>query len=223
VALQYRTIRAAASALILAVAVGAGGMTGMTGMTSTLAAEATIPVTGTLVDGAGAPLAGVDLLLTEELAPDGGIAAFHATTAADGSFTAALYPWGTAQVPATLTIVTAPDQQITVIGEECSQTWSVVASAKHDLAIGEAGAGVPEALTLTATTELVGEVCAVSATPPPGNAAGGADLTPPPTDLALGPAAATPDRLGIALLIGFAVGLTLVLAFFSPRPGARRP
>jgi hypothetical protein len=220
VALQYRTIRAAASALLIAVAVGAGGMTGMT---STLAADPTVPVTGTLVDGAGAALAGVDLLLTEELAPDGGIAAFQAKTGADGTFTAALYPWGTAQAPATLTIVTAPDQQITVIGEECSQTWSVVASARHDLAIGEAEAGAPEALTLTATTELIGEVCAVSATPPPGNAAGGADLTPPPTDLALGQTAATSDRLGMALLFGFAVGLALVLAFFTPRPGARRP
>lgn len=219
-ALQYRTIRAAVSALLIAFALGAGGMTGMT---SALAADPpTVELTGTLVDGAGAALAGVDLLLTEELAPDGGIAAFQTTTGADGSFGVALYPWGTADVPATLSIVTAPDVELTRIGPECSQTWSVVLAAARDLALGQAGAPAPEPLALVATTELIGEVCAVVATPPPIAGNGGAGLTPPPTDTVPPTAGGEMDRLGLALIVGFAIGLASVLAFLTQRRGTRR-
>jgi hypothetical protein len=219
VALQYRRIRAAATAVVIAAAVGAGGMTGMT---STLAADPTVPLTGTLVDGAGKALGGIELVLTEELAPDGGNAAFHATTAADGSFSVALYPWGTTETPATLSIVTGPEQELTVIGEECSQTWSVTAAASHELALGDAEPAPLEPLGVTATTALIGEVCAVAATPRPNSGTGGANLTPPPTDTGLVAGTGSPDRLGVALLLGFAIGLAAVVGIVTPRPGTRR-
>src|SRR5262249_41127688 len=123
VGLSYRSIRAAGSALLVALAVGTGGMTGMA---SALAVDpVTVPLAGSVVDGSGTPLGGVDLTIVEELPPDGGIAAFPLTTAADGTFGADLYAWGTAAAPVTITIKTAPDTQVEVIGDTCSQTWSV--------------------------------------------------------------------------------------------------
>ena len=166
--LQYRAIRAAASALLVAAAVGTGGMTGMT---STLAADpATVGLTGTLVDGGGAPIAGVHLVITEELPPDGGIAAFQATTGADGSFAADVYAWGTADAPASLTIATPADEAIEIVGETCSQTWGVQVRSAEDVALAD---GAPSPLALTATTTLLGEVCGTTATPPPNSANGG--------------------------------------------------
>ena len=140
--LGYRRARAAATALLIAAAVGAGGMTGMV---SALAVDpSTVILSGTVVDGSGAPFADVELVIQEELSDDGGLAAFHATTGDDGSFSADLYPWGTAAAPATITIRTAQD--VVRVGGSCSQTWGVATTV--DLALAEAAA---EPLTLTAT------------------------------------------------------------------------
>ena len=218
--LRYRTIRAAASALLVAAAVGTGGMAGMT---SALAGSpATVGLEGTVVDSAGAPLGGVHLVISEELPPDGGLAAFQVTTAADGSFGADVYAWGTAVAPATLTISTPADEAVDIIGETCSQTWGVVVAANHQVALAEA---TPDPLTLTATTTLLGEACGTTATPPPdsrGTNSGRGDLTPPPTDAFSMSAAAAPDRLGPALTIGFVIGLVAAAALLLRRPGARR-
>ena len=215
--LSYRTIRAAGSALLVAAAVGTGGMTGMA---SALAADpGTVAVSGSLVDGAGHPLAGIHLTIVEELPPDGGIAGFPVTTGEDGSFGADLFAWGTADAPATVTIKTDPGQELTVIGDACSQTWGVTAADRREVALA---AGPPDALSVTASTTLVGEVCGTTATPPPGaGGAGNAQRTPPPTDSTLG-RAGSPDRLGPALTLGFVLGLVLATAFLLPRPGSRR-
>ena len=102
-------------------AVGTGGMAGMT---SALAADpAIVELSGTVVDGAAAPLAGIPLVITEELSADGGIAAFQVVTAGDGSFTTDLYAWGTAKTPATVTVVAAPEVEI--VAGNCSQTWGI--------------------------------------------------------------------------------------------------
>lgn len=218
--LPYRTIRAAASGLLVAAAVGTGGMTGMT---SALAADpGMVALGGTVVDGNGAALAGVHLVISEELPPDGGIAAFHATTAADGSFAADVYAWGTADAPATLTIATPADEAVEVVGETCSQTWGVAVAADREVALADAA---PDPLALTATTTLLGEVCGTTATPPPGGngaVSGRPGLTPPPTDTLAASIAIAPDRLGPALMIGFVVGLVAAAALLFPRPGARR-
>ena len=67
--LQYRAIRAAATALLVALALGAGGMAGMT---SALAADpAMVELSGTVVNGSAAPLAGIPLVVTEELSANG--------------------------------------------------------------------------------------------------------------------------------------------------------
>lgn len=224
--LSYRSIRAAGSAVLVAAAVGAGGMTGMA---SALANEATsVAVSGTLVDGSGQPLAGVHLTLVEELPPDGGIAAVTVTTAADGSFGADLYAWGTTDAPATLTVKTGPDEELQVTHEACSQTWGVAVSDARQLALSQ---GPPEPLTVSATTTLLGEACGVTGTPG-GGANGGtgggdsrggtAELTPPPTDVHLASAAAGPDRLATALSIGFAGGLLLAAVFLLPVRRTRR-
>lgn len=223
-ALQFRTVRAAASALVIAAAMGAGGMTGMA---SALAVEppSQVAITGSLVDGDGAPLGGVPLVISEEHA-EGGIAAVQVTTGADGGFTADLFPWGTADVPAHLSIRTPADTQIEVFGERCTQTLGVAVADERSVAWSEAA---PEALTVVAETVLLGEVCGTVATPPPpppgtntGSGSGGqGDLTPPPTDVLRDAVAGPPDRQGPALAIGFVVGLMLAAMFLTPRPGAR--
>lgn len=225
--LQFRTIRAAVSALVIATAMGAGGMTGVA---SALAVEppAQVALTGTLVDGAGAPLAGVLLQISQEH-PEGGLAAVQVTTGTDGGFTADLFPWGTADAPAGLSIRTPADAQFEVFGERCTQTWSVAVGDQRSVAWSDAA---PEALTLVAETALLGEVCGTVATPPPpgsgsnsgsGSGSGGqGTLTPPPTDTFGGAVAGRADRHGPALAIGFAVGLMLAAMFLTPRPGARR-
>jgi hypothetical protein len=224
VALSIRTIRAAGSALLVAVAVGAGGMTG-TG--SALAADpGRVAFGGTLVDAAGQPLGGVRLTIVEELPPDGGIAAFPVTTADDGTFAADLYAWGTAAAPASVTVSTEPDEELMVERDSCSQTWSVAASERLEIALTESA---PDELRVTAITELLGEVCGTTGTPGGGsgdggaNAGGSAGVTPPPTDARLGATGgARADRLGPALWVGFGLGLVIALAVFVPSRGSRR-
>jgi hypothetical protein len=219
VELRFRTIRAAASALLVAAAVGTGGMAGMT---SALAADpALVSLAGTVVnhDG-GAPLAGIPLVITEMVLPDGAAVAVQTTTAADGSFAVDMQALGTADAPATVSIKTPADTMIEVIGDSCSQTWSVAVDADQDLTLSGAA---PDPVTLTATTTLMGEVCGTTGVPSTGHGGGTAGITPPPTDTLAAPPAATPDQLGPALTIGFVVGLlaaaTLLLL---PRPRARR-
>lgn len=215
--LRYRTTRAAASALVIATAMGAGGMTGMT---SALAVDppAQIAVTGTLVDGTGAPLAGVALQIGEEH-PEGGLAGAQVTTGPDGGFTADLFPWGTAEVPASLSIRTPADTRIEVIGEDCSQTWSVTLADQRSVTWAEAA---PEPLTLVAETALLGEVCGTVATPPPSGGSGSnPGLTPPPTDTFREAIVGRPSRQGPLFAIGFVVGLLLAATFLAARPGAR--
>ena len=225
--LSYRSIRAAGSALLVAGAVGAGGMTGMT---SVLAADpSTVAIAATLVDGAGQPLGGVHLTIVEELPPDGGIAAFTATTAPDGAFVVGLYPWGTAAAPATVTVRTEPDEELTIEAGSCSRTWGVAVADSRQLALAET---LPDGFEVTATTTLLGEVCGTTGTPGDGGgsttgnggAGGVAQITPPPTDVSPRPITGPGERLGPALTIGFALGLGLALAaaLLVPRPGSRR-
>ena len=217
--LPYRTIRAVASALLVAAAVGTGGMAGMT---SVLAADpALVGLAGTIVnhDG-GAPLAGVPLVITEMLLPAGGSVAAQTTTGADGTFAIELQALGTADTPAIVTFKTPPNTMIEVIGETCSQTWDVAIDSGQDLTLSGAA---PDPLTLQATTTLIGEVCGTTGVPSTGQSGGGAShLTPPPTDTSGAPTAAAPDRLGPALTIGFVVGLLAVATLLLPRPRARR-
>jgi hypothetical protein len=215
VGLQYKAIRAAATAVLVAAAVGTGGMGGLT---SAMAADpAMVQLAGTVVGKGDAPLAGIHLTITQEYSPDGGFAATQVVTATDGTFSAEVYAWGTAETPARLTITAA--EEIEIVGEACSQIWGVALNDASDVAFAEAA---PEARSLVATQTLVGEVCGTTATPPANGAGGHANLTPPPTD-GLGPVRASqPDRLGPALTLGFLVGLGLAGALLLPRPGARR-
>ena len=224
--LGYRTIRAAATAIAMAATVGIGGMTGIG---SVLAVEPGMTtLTGTLVDGAAAPLPGVHLVVTQEYAPDGGLAAVQATTGSDGTFVVEVHAWGTSESPAALRIATPAGEELQVNGPDCSQTWSVALDSRHELALAEA---TPEPLTLTATTALLGEVCGTVGEPGPGTGTGsgtdsgtgggGAAITPPPTDAMGTVAGPAGDRHGAILVIGFALGLAGVLAFLTPRPGAR--
>jgi hypothetical protein len=218
--LSYRSIRAAGPALLVAAAMGAGGMTGMA---SALAADPTmVGVTGTLVDGAGQPLGGVHLTIVEELPPDGGSAAFQLTSGADGTFEAELYAWGTADAPASVTIRTAPDEQLTVPVRNCSSTWAVTLDDHHDWALADAS---PGPLTLTAATTLLGEVCGTTGTPGGGSSngnGGGARPTPPETDGAPRAIGAGDVRNGPALTIGFILGLVIAAALLVPMRGSRR-
>ena len=221
--LQYRAIRAAASALLVATAVGTGGMTGMA---SALAADpAPVELTGVLLGAGDLPLVGVHLTITEEYSPDGGLASNQVVTGPGGRFSTSVFPWGTADAAATLTIVAA--DQLKVEGNGCSQSWDVTLRSVSDVAFADAA---PVPLTLVATTTLLGEVCGTTATPPPasrgGNGAGSGGhpaITPPPTDLSAAALEPGPgDRHGPALSLGFVLGLLLAAALLLPRPGARR-
>ena len=214
--LQYRTIRAAASALLVAAAVGTGGMTGIG---SVLAADPpTVALSGTVVDGGGAPIAGLHLMISEELPPDGGAVAVQATTGAGGAFTVDLQAWGTANAPASVTIKTSPGTEVQVAVEECTQTWGVELLHTANVAWADAA---PDPLTLTAATTLLGEVCGTTGTPSGNQAGGGPALTPPPTDTLARSIAGAPDRIGPALTIGFLLGLVVAAGLLLPRPGAR--
>jgi hypothetical protein len=199
----------------------------MTGMASVLAAEpATVIIPATLVDGTGQPLGDVHLTIVEELPPDGGIAAFAVTTAADGTFAMSLYAWGTADAPATVTVKTDPDEELTVEAGSCSRTWGVAVADSRELALAETP---PDGFEISATTTLLGEVCGTTGTPGSGGSnaghggAGGiAQITPPPTDVSPQPITAPGERLAPALAIGFALGLALAAALLVPRPESRR-
>ena len=217
--LRYRTIRAAASVLLVAAAVGTGGMTGLG---SVLAVDpSTVGLSGTVVDGGGAPLAGLQLMISEILPPDGGAVAVQTTTGADGTFAIDVQAWGTADARASVTIKTLPDAEIEVVGETCSQTWGVELLHEEDVAWADAA---PEPLALTATTTLLGEVCGTTGTPKPDSQGTGGHpgLTPPPTDTIARSIAASSDRTGPALTIGFVLGLVVAVALLLPRRGARR-
>jgi hypothetical protein len=231
VGLRYGTVRAAGSAFLIAAAVGTGGMTGLT---SALAADpAMVTIGGSLVDGDGAGLGGIHLVIVEELPPDGGPEAYSVTTGDDGSFSLEVHPWGTTEAPASLSIGTPPDESIELIGDACSRTWAVQVVDHRSVALAEAA---PDPIALTATMTLIGEVCGTTATPPTptspvaggptnggtGSGSGsGAGLTPPPTDT-FGASVAEPERTAPALTIGFLVGLLVAVVVMLPRHGARR-
>jgi len=145
--------------------------------------------------------------------------AAQTTTAADGSFAVAVQALGTVDAPATVSIKTPADTLVEVIGDSCSQTWSVAIDADQDLTLSGAA---PDPVTLTATTTLMGEVCGTTGVPPTSHGGGSANITPPPTDTFATPTAGAPDQLGPALTIGFVVGLLAVAALLLPRPRARR-
>jgi hypothetical protein len=217
VGLLDRSFRAAAAAVVLALAC-CGALA-----PATFAAEpAGVTVSGTLVDEHGGALAGVHLVIEEELPPDGGLTGFQAITDSSGAFSADLEPWGTADAPATVTVKTPADgiEVVEVIDGSCTRSWSVVVDATRDAALAD---GPIDPLVLTATTDLIGEVCGTTATPPPAGAGTrGPTITPPPTD-ALAPVAGNADdRLGVALTLGFAAALATAIAFLTPRPRGRR-
>jgi hypothetical protein len=223
----YRAARAAASALLLATAIGAAGTTSVS---TALAVDppARVAVSGHVADAHGVALAGVDLVVSEELPPDGGLAGFQTTTGAGGSFSVAIEPWGTADAPASLTIKAASGATATVVGEACSQTYGVTLTDTRQVAL-DGATEPPATIELVAATRLIGEVCGTTGTPQPprptpasntGSAAT-PHLTPPPTDASptLGDRGEQPAT---ALLVGFVVGLAAALVFFLPRPGTRR-
>jgi hypothetical protein len=222
-----RAPRTAASALLLATIIGVAGTTGISGALA-VDPPATVAVVGLVVDQNAVPLPHLHLVLSEELPPDGGLAGFRATTGADGSFSVPLYAWGTIDAPADVTIKAPADETVTVaINSQCSRTYTVTLADDRELALGDGFP--PKPLDVTAATTVVGEICGTTATPPPdsgsGNGAGHSRpprLTPPPTDGGSPVVRRGDDRLGIALVLGFAAGLAGAGMLFATRPGARR-
>ena len=222
---RHRAPRAAVSALLVAIAIGAAGTTGMVTVLAVDTPAAHVQIGGQLLDATGAPLAGIDLIVSEELPPDGGLAGFHATTGADGRFEVSVDPWGTREAPATFTFRTAAGTSISIIKTSCTQTWGVAVSDTRQLALADGAA--PDPIALVGSTTLVGEVCGTTGTPRPTPVGNSQDHprpgpTLPPTD-----AGATLDeqreRPASALLVGFAVGLAAaVILLVFPRTGARR-
>jgi hypothetical protein len=166
------------------------------------------------VDGTGLPFPRLALVIQEEQSTDGGLAAFQVTTRDDGSFAADLYPWGTIEAPARISIRTTADA-VRLAGA-CTQEWGVATTL--DLPLAQAAA---EPVTITAT--LLGEVCGTTATPGGTTAkGGGATLTPPPTDLPERRVTPAVDRIVPLLTVGFVAGLLVAILLVVPRPGARR-
>lgn len=222
-----RAPRAAASALLVATLIG---LAGTTGISAALAVDPPVNVTvaGIVVDQDGLRLPGVHLVITEELPPDGGIAAVRVTTGADGSFSASLFAWGTPDAPADLRIATPADEAITrPIDAQCSRTYGIALSDVREVALRDDPA--PNPLELVATTTVLGEICGTTATPPPNSAPGNGGtrtpsprLTPPPTDAVRAGAVSDGDRAGVALLLGFIAGLIAAAVLLTNRPAARR-
>jgi hypothetical protein len=205
------------------------GVAGTTGVSAVLAVDppSTVAIVGTLVDQSGTALPGVHLVITEELPPDGGFAGFQAETAADGSFSATLFAWGTADGPAEIRINAPQDESITLaVDDQCSRTLGVVVADARQLALADpAAASTP--LDVVATSSVLGEACGTTATPQTnvgsGNSRGpAAQLTPPPTDVRQPVTTGAEDRIGPALLLGFISGLIGAAGFVVVRPGARR-
>ena len=224
--------RAAASALLLATAIGAAGTTGMSAVFA--AAPATLPLTVTLKTSLGISLSGIDLVITEEESPTGGSAAFQVTTDADASVTVDLSPWGTSDAPAKLRIETTPGQHVQQFVGNCTKTWNLDVAEGRSIAL--AGATQPPArLTLEPVMALAGEVCGTQGTPGStgggGSSAGGgssssggsgAKVTPPPTDTQAAPLTAARERHGPALVLGFVLGLLATVLLLARRRGAPR-
>jgi hypothetical protein len=212
--------------VLVAMTIGLGGTTGVSAVLA-VDPPSTVAIAGTLVDQAGTSLPGVHLVITEELPPDGGFAGFQARTGPDGSFSATLFAWGTADVPAEVRIDAPQDESITlVVDEQCSRTLGVVVADARQLALGDP-ATAPKTLDIVATSTVLGEACGTTATPPTtagsGNTRGPAtQLTPPPTDGGRTVAAAAEDRIGPALALGCLAGLIGAASFLVPRPRARR-
>ena len=211
-----RWLRAAVAAVVMALAWG--GVVAP----AVLAADPGVTVSGSLVDEHGTALAGIHLVIEEQLPPDGGLAGFQVVTDASGDFAADLEPWGTAGAPATLTVKTPADglEVVEVVDGACTRSLSVVVDATQDVALAD---GPIDPLAIKATTELIGEVCGTTATPPPAGAGTGRPtVTPPPTDAFARREASSPDRLGPALSLGFAIGLVATILLLTPRPRGRR-
>src|SRR4051794_39469899 len=199
--------RAAASALIVATAIGIAGTTGV-GAVLAVDPQPSVPLTGMVVDKEGTALAGLHLVISEEGSPDGALAGFQATTAKDGTFTVQLYPWGTAAAPADVTIATPAHEQVSIDGEPCSRTYAVTLSDRRQIALADA-AHPPKAIDVVAATKLLGEVCAATGSPAPDSGSGNGSahsprprVTPPATDRLRRPTGAE-ERLGPALVVGF--------------------
>ena len=200
--------------MLVAMTIGLGGTTGVSAVFA-VDPPSTVAVSGTLVDQAGISLPGVHLVITEELPPDGGFAGFQARTGTDGSFSATLFAWGTADVPAEVRINAPQGESITLVIDDPRQ-----------LALGDP-ATAPKSLDLVATSTVLGEACGTTATPPTnagtGNTRGPAtQVTPPPTDGRRPVAAVAEDRIGPALALGFIAGVIGAAAFLVPRPKAPR-
>lgn len=212
--------------MLVAMTIGLGGTTGVSAVFA-VDPPSTVAVSGTLVDQAGISLPGVHLVITEELPPDGGFAGFQARTGPDGSFTATLFAWGTADVPAEVRVTAPQGESITlVVDDQCTRTLGVVVADARKLALGDP-ATAPKSLDLVATSTVLGEACGTTATPPTnagtGNTRGPAtQVTPPPTDGRRPVAAVAEDRIGPALALGFIAGLIGAVSFLVPRPKAPR-
>ena len=224
--------RAAASALLLATAIGAAGTTGMSAVFA--ADPGTLPQTVTLKTSLGISLSGIDLVITEEESPTGGSAAFQVTTDADASVTVDLSPWGTSDAPAKLRIETTPGQHVQQILGNCTKTWNLDVAEGRSIALASA-TQPPARLTLEPVMALAGEVCGTQGTPGStgggGSSAGGgssssggsgAKVTPPPTDTQAAPLTAARERHGPALVLGFVLGLLATVLLLARRRGAPR-
>jgi hypothetical protein len=216
VKIRSRALRAATAA-----ALSCGALACLVASPALAADPSTVTVGGWLVDDHGAPLGGIHLVIEELVPPDGGLAAFQVTTDAGGAFSADVEPWGTAAAPAKLTISTPSGdvQTIDVEDESCTHTYSVAVHDERDVALAD---GPIDPLTVSATTELVGEVCSTTATPPPTSGRTPTPhLTPPPTDAGTAVVAPSGERMGPVLLVASFVGLLAAAALVVSRPGAR--
>ncbi|HET9615294.1 MAG TPA: hypothetical protein VFP22_10815 [Candidatus Limnocylindrales bacterium] len=227
-----RARRAAAAALLLTSATGVAGTMAISGALA-VDPPPTLALRGMIVDERGAALADLHLTVSEQQAPDGGLAGFTATTGPDGIFSVDLYAWGTDATPADVTIATAPNQRVKEVVDGCTRTYSAIV-ADHRLLVLEGAAHPPKPLDIVARTALIGEVCGAKGTPAPnsggsGGSSGGSThssrprVTPPATDARAALGAASTERLGPALVIGFVAGLVAALMLLvGPRRDATR-
>jgi hypothetical protein len=168
---------------------------------------------GKVVDVGGTAVPGLHLGSQESGAPDP-MPVYDVTTGPDGSFSAQILisgPEPPELAPlATLVFGTTSAQQLTYPAGACQRTASVSLN-------GSVAKPVEwfreQVVVLTAEADVLGETCGVT---------GGPATTLPPTDAAGRETSASGDRTGIAIALGFVLGVAIAGLWFAPRRRARR-
>jgi hypothetical protein len=201
----YDGTAAAKGALVAAIEIG------VMSASSSISCES-IPVTGTVVGPDGQPFEVADASV--RIAQGGHATEAGIEVAADGGFAIVVDGWdaSTGTTTVDLTVTSPPTREVP--GDAgCTDTYALIASQHWELTDPSTA---PDPVTVTATEEVVGQVCQATGTPTPTVDTDGpsatAHVTLPPTDTLVTPPSRRTSDLGLlAVLIGTAATMLVAL------------